>query len=314
MVINKVYRKLNFLENARKMRRTFDTSRHVPLSKEGQKLRLQQGGCNMVLNIQNNTLFNGLYTPFAKSLNHLQKSAERMATGQKFPNAAAGVGVLGVADRLKRKVDGTSILISGMHNAKGYTQTQDAVLQETKALLDRMTELAYSATDPLKSTSDRAVLNQEFRAIEDEIRSFDRIKYNGLSVFDDTNITLRVGTESTDTYVLQTLNFGSLTFAAMSLDTTTNAQVAVTNLETRGVSLNAMLATVGGNTRTLQANIDIGNAYIGNMQNAESSIRNIDVAIEVAKFTAAQLSVNAAQSIIGQSYGLHSASVSRLIG
>lgn len=268
----------------------------------------------MVLNIQNNVLFNSLYTPFAKTLVNLQRSAERMATGQAYPTSSAGVGVLGVADRMKRKIDGSSALISTMHNARGYTQTQDAVLQETKLIIDRMTELAYSATDPLKSTSDRAVLNQEFRALEDEIRSFDRIKYNGLSVFDDADVTLRVGTESTDTYVLQTLNFSSLTFSAMSLDTTGNAQTALTALETRGVSLNAMLSTVGGNTRTLQANIDITNAYIGNLQNAESSIRNIDVAREVAKFTAAQLSVNAAQSIIGQSYGLHSAAVGRLIG
>lgn len=268
----------------------------------------------MVLNIQNNVLFNGLYTPFAKTLVNLQRSAERMATGQTYPNSAAGVGVLGVGDRMKRKTDGTATLISTMHNARGYTQTQDAVLQEVKVILDRMSELAYSATDPLKSTSDRTVVNQEFRALEDEIRSFDRIKYNGLSVFDNADVTLRVGTESSDTYVLQTLNFSSLTFSAMSLDTTSNAQTAVDELTTRGVSLNAMLATVGGNTRTLQANIDISNAYIGNLQNAESSIRNVDVAREVARFTAAQLSVNAAQSIIGQSFGLHSASIARLIG
>lgn len=268
----------------------------------------------MALNIQNNVLFNGAYSPFQKSMNSLRMSVERLSTGEKYPSATHGVGQVGVANRIRQKIDGTNALVESMSNARGYVATQEEILHQTSDLIDRMSELAYAATDPLKNTSDRTVLNQEFRKLEDEIRSFDKFKYNGLSVFDDAAISLRIGTESTDTHSIETLNFASLTFASLSIDSAANAQTAVTTLQTRSVSLNSMLTNVGSNARLLEANISISKDYVGNLGDAEAAIRNIDVASEVAEFTAQQLAVNSAQGILAQTFALHSNAVSRLLG
>ncbi|MCH1430808.1 MAG: hypothetical protein GWP59_08695 [Chlamydiales bacterium] len=268
----------------------------------------------MSLNLQNNVLFNSTFSPFSKIFGKLQQSAQRLASGVKAPTAAMGNGSNALADRLKVKIDGTKSFITSMQNTKGYLDTQESTLNSTKALISRMQELAYAATDPLKSTSDRTVLNQEFRALEDEIRSYDSLKYNGISVFDDAAITVKLGIESDDTISFSSLSFSALTFAAMSIDSTANATTAVSTLETRATSLNAMLATVGGNSRLIQSNIDISRDLATALKNSESAIRNIDVAEEVAEFTAAQMTANAAQGIIAQTFGLHSQMVSRLTG
>jgi flagellin len=268
----------------------------------------------MSVNLQNNVIFNSTFNSFSKTFSKLQQSAERLASGVKAPNAAMGSGSNAVADRLKVKIDGTKTFVSAMQNAKGYLDSQEATLNSSKSLISRMQELAYAATDPLKSTSDRSVLNQEFRALEDEIRSYDSLKYNGISVFDTGSITVKLGIETADTAVIATLDYASLTFAAMSVDSAANAATAVTTLSTRAVSLNAMLATVGGNSRLIQNNIDLSKTLSSSYKNAESSIRNIDIAQEVAEFTSAQLVSNAAQGIISQTFGIHSQMAQRLLG
>ena len=268
----------------------------------------------MSLNAQNNVIFNSTFNSFSKTFGKLQQSAERLASGVKAPNAAMGSGSNAVADRLKVKIDGTKTFVSAMQNAKGYLDSQEATLNSSKSLISRMQELAYAATDPLKSTSDRSVLNQEFRALEDEIRSFDKFKYNGISVFDDADITLKLGIETTDTHDVLTLDFASLTFAAMSIDSAANAATAVSTLQTRATSLSAMLANVGSDSRLIQANMDISRDYISGLGEAEAAIKYIDVAQEVADFTSAQLAVNSAQGILAQTFGLHSNAVSRLLG
>lgn len=268
----------------------------------------------MSLSIQSNSLFNRIYAPFKKTFNTMQRSAERMATGLKYPDASYGSGSIGIANQLRNKIGGVSTTITSTENAKGYVETQDSIFKETRALIDRMAELAFSATDPLKTTSDRTTLNDEFRSLEDEIRAFDALKYNGFSLFDDTDITLRIGIESTDTHTLQSVNFSSLTFSSMSLDSVANAEAAETTLETRTISLNAMIATAGSNLRLLQANIDISNSYLEALKNTESSIRNVDVATEVARFTADQLAFTGAESILGQSYGIHTTAITKLVG
>jgi flagellin len=268
----------------------------------------------MGLNIHNNSLFNAAFSPFQKSMGNLQKSVLRLSSGEKYPSATHGVGQVGVASRIRNKIDGTKALVESMSNAKGYIAARESLLDQTHSLIDQMSELAYAATDPLKNTGDRSVLNQEFRALEDEIRSFDKFKYNGISVFDDADITLKLGIETTDTHDVLTLDFASLTFAAMSIDSAANAATAVSTLQTRATSLSAMLANVGSDSRLIQANMDISRDYISGLGEAEAAIKYIDVAQEVADFTSAQLAVNSAQGILAQTFGLHSNAVSRLLG
>jgi flagellin len=268
----------------------------------------------MGLNIQHNSLFTGAFAPFQKSLSNLRSSVERLSSGEKYPSATHGVGQLGVANRMRQKIDGTNALMESMTNAKGYIQTRESVLNQTKSLINHMSELAYAASDPLKNTSDRTILNQEFRKLEDEIRSFDSFKYNGISVFDDAAITLKLGIESDDTHEVASLSFAALTFAALSIDSAANAATAITTLETRATSLSSMLANVGSDARLIQANMEISKEYVGALGGAEAAIKYIDVAQEVAEFTAQQLAVNSAQGILAQSYALHSNAVGRLLG
>jgi len=275
----------------------------------------------MVLNINNNQLFNNNFVNFNRALSKLDKGAQKLTTGLKNPTAADGVATRAIAAGLRTTIVGTTDRNSSLQNGLGYAQLRGEYLTEVRGLVDRMIALAQSAQDPIKNTGDRDTLNSEFRAIADEIRSFDTINYNGISLMDDGDITLLTGVFANDTYVVSTLSYASLTFTdlggagGLSIDQDSFANLAsvITRLETRAGSVDVMLANTGSDINVISRQIDLNNAYMGFLSNTESQLKNVDVAMELADFTTNQLTTNIAESILAQTIDIHAGLVGRFI-
>lgn len=254
--------------------------------------------------IQNNNIANKSYVPYLQNLNNLSKSAARLATGEKFASASDGAGDLGVSERLRLEIGGTEAIVSTLTNAIGFSATQDEILGHVSDIANRMYELAASATDPMKSAAERVALNDEFTALSSEVADLAaKSKYNGIELFDNS-VTVRVGTEASATVSFASIALSLLTFGSLSVTSVGAASVALSTIGTRVGSLASLRTTARTNNSRIERTMLYTQDYVANLRNAESAIRNIDVAKESATFTTQQVILSASQSILAQANNL----------
>lgn len=254
--------------------------------------------------IGNNAIANRSYIPYTINLKNLERSANRLATGDRFANASDGAGNLAVSDRLRLTIKGTNAVVVGIQNAVGYAQTQDDILGQVSEVIARMKELAASAVDTTKTTADRNALDSEFRALDLEVQNLAaNSQYQGTRLF-ETATTIRVGLETTDLVSFSSIELSGLTFVTLSLNSTTSASAALTTLDTRMGSLNAMRVKSRSQNVRVQRALTIAQSYAANLENARSSIRDIDLATETAEFTKNQVIVSASQAVLAQANSL----------
>jgi len=264
--------------------------------------------------IKNNVVSSRLYVPYTKTVNKLAQSARRLATGEKAPTAADGAGELGVANRMRLNIKGTAKLLDGVTNFNGFLNSQDVILTQALDIATRMVELAASGLDTTKNTADRIVLAEEIDTLIEEFSLIKTYCYNGTSIFGQSQLSVRVGMESNNILFISTVNLNSLTFeSAAGFTSITSASAILQDMKSKVRSINILRARVGEQINSFNRATEFTRAYIAELGNAESAIRNIDLAEETGNFTQQQVSLAAAQSVLAQANGL-SQSVLQFLG
>jgi flagellin len=254
--------------------------------------------------IQNNNLAQKAYVPYRNNINTLARSAARLSTGRKYASAADGTGDLGVAHKMRLNHKGTAALSSGMQNAKSLSDSQDEILQQVEDVITRMQELAASAVDPTKNASDRTALENEFRALSTEVAGVAATaRYNDGLLF-QTDRTVRVGLNAGETFSLSQIKLSNISFTSISVSTVATADAALLSLATRAGSLAIYRSKARAHGARLERTMSSSTDYVANLKNAESSIRDIDVAVESGEFTKAQVTVAASQAVLAQANGV----------
>ncbi len=254
--------------------------------------------------IQNNHLASKAYVPYQTNINHLGRSAARLSTGRKFASAADGSGELGVAHRMRLNYKGSATLLSGMQNARSLSQSQDEIMTQVEDIITRMQELATSAVDPTKTAADRTSLENEFRILSTEVAEVSaNTQYNGGLMF-QTARTIRLGVDATETMTLSAVNLSNLSFTSLSVSTVAVASAAIISLAGRAASLAVLRSRSRGHAARLERTLSFTQDYISNLTNAESAIRDVDVAQESGEFTRAQVVVAASQAVLAQANGI----------
>ena len=254
--------------------------------------------------IQNNNLASKSIVPYQKNLGSLARSASRLSTGFKFASASDGTGELGVAHRMRLKHKGTTALLAGMQNGQSLAQSQDEALGHVEDIITRMTELATGAVDPTKSATDRSILETEFRALNSEIDSIaDNTNYNGGLLF-QTVRTVRVGIETAETVTLSAISLTTMDYASISVSTQVTASAAIISLQSRAASLAMLRVRSRGHAARLERALSFSQDYVANLNNAESAIKDVDIAKESGEFTRSQVTLAASQAVLSQANGL----------
>ncbi len=253
--------------------------------------------------IKTNHIAEQLYVPYTQNIRNIEKSARMLATGERLPTAKDGAGELGVADRWKQRMEGTDRLIGGIQNMDGFVSTQDEVLRSAGEIVQRMSELSASALDTAKNTADRVSLDSEFQALENEFSQLTSRTYNGVSLF-VRSLSVRIGLEVGETLVLSTISLGRVTFTGMTISQLASASAALISLTARIASLNTLRSKVGNNGNELDRVLDFTRTHVRQLRNAETNVRNIDLAIATGDFTKEQVVLAASQSALAQANGI----------
>ncbi len=111
----------------------------------------------------------------ARNLNHSQemlgRSLTRLSSGSKIVNPSDDAAGLAVSEKLDAQGRRVKAATTNVQNAVSYVQTADGFMSGMTKILSRMSELAILATDVTKNSTDIDLYQQEFIALQDQLRA-----------------------------------------------------------------------------------------------------------------------------------------------
>lgn len=230
---------------------------------------------------------------------------ERLASGMRINRAADDAAGLGISERMRAQIRGVEQANRNIQDGISLVQTIDGVLNEVHSILQRARELAVQWNSGTLSWGDKAALRDEMFALSNEIgRLEDVSQFNGIMLLQDATaqVTLQVGANDGEiiSFNLADLmgpNVGNLvrgnTFFALPW---IDADVDGFDFHIDDVS--AARARFGAIQNRLEHAHANNSTYQGNLMDAESRIRDTDMAQEMTNLTRQQLLQSAGTTML----------------
>ncbi len=273
----------------------------------------------MALSIRTNVESIRAQTQIARNGANLSKTFERLSSGLRINSAADDPAGLALAEKLNVDSRIASVAIRNANDGLAITAIAESSLSEVGSILNRMAELATQSANGSYSTAQRSALSLEFVALGSEIERISRTTtFNNISLLSNSqNITLQVGLDNSSNSTL-TLTGVNGTLAALGLAGTGSSSLSysIIDISTAGstyAAANAMsavqtainnLSSIRGVIGAAESRLSHAVSYLQvareNYIAAESQIRDVDVAQEVAEMVRLQVLQQAGLAVLAQ--------------
>lgn len=246
------------------------------------------------------------------------KSLERLSTGFRINRAADDAAGYFIADQLKTYA---ASLEQGTRNANdgiSISQIAQGALQQVYNILLDIKKKAVQASNTSDATS-RGQIQQDINNLVDAIsKIFKDTEFNGLNLFSSgttTTFTIHYGgrtnqelvmntaaagaTAGTGTNSASTVTIGS-TLYCIDVTSQTAANTTVSTVDALIKAVDDMAAKFGSYQIELEKIISNNEISRVNTSEAESRIRNVDMANEMANFTKLQILMQSGTAMLAQ--------------
>lgn len=227
------------------------------------------------------------------------KSLERLSSGFRINRAADDAAGLAISEKLRGQVKGLAQAQRNVGDAISLVQTAEGSLNEVHSMLQRVRELAVQFSNGTLSASDKAAITAEVSQLSEDIGRIGRdTEFNGIKLLNGTGtITFQVGAQDGQVIAVGTASLGSLvTTAAMSLGATTD----LAEIDAAIGAVSQQRGAFGAVQNRLEYTSNSLSAYEENLMAAESRIRDVDMAKEMATMTKEQILKQAGTSMLAQ--------------
>ncbi|MFK8079276.1 MAG: flagellin [Granulosicoccus sp.] len=232
----------------------------------------------------------------------LATSMQRLSSGLRINSAKDDAAGLAIAERMNTQVRGMNVAIRNANDGISLSQTAEGGLQEMSNMLQRMRELAVQSANGSNSSTDRANLDTEFQALDDEIgRIAQTTTFNGQTLLNNsgTTIDFQIGA-NTDANNQLGIDLVTISITDENIASASFAISAITRID----SVIAEVTTARAEFGAMQSRFEsaISNLQIGmeNQSAARGRIMDADFAVETANMTRAQILQQAGNAMISQ--------------
>lgn len=266
-------------------------------------------GSGSVDNLKNN---------LSKTTESLNRRSEKLASGKRINRASDDAAGLAIADALAKDAVVYDQASRNIADGQSLTQIQDGVYSSLSDIGTRMQELAAQSANGTLSDTQRSSLNQEFQALSQEAnRIVASTQFNGQQVFSGQSNTIQVGTDSSSTSQINVTDPGLAGVVAstssVDISNQSNAQNAIGTISNFLSSVSQSRGELGASQSRLEVADNTAKIQRENSLAAESRIRDLDYAEEVAGRTADLIRQQANTGLIAQASKLSGDIVRRLL-
>lgn len=175
--------------------------------------------------------------------NALNTSLERLSTGSRINSAKDDAAGLQISNRLTSQISGLNVAVRNANDGISLSQTAEGALQQSTNLLQRMRDLSIQSANGSNSDSDRASLQKEVSALQNELtRISETTTFGGRKLMDGTfgTSSFQVGSNAYETIDVTLKNASASAIGSYQTGSDSNAAA------TSGVPTAASLSTRTG--------------------------------------------------------------------
>ena len=234
----------------------------------------------------------------AESTQKLNGSLSRLASGSRIVEPQDDAAGLAVSTKFNSQITRNDAVQNNLSSALSYSQTQDGFLQKVSKALDRMSELMTLSADATKSTGDKTNYLTEFTDLKNYISDIGTKDFNGVSLFDGTNMAV---TKDSDANVWS-LNATALNGADL-VSVIASGFVVTSTLATMTTAIESVSthrAKIGANIQRLQLTNEQVGILNENLAASVSRIADVDVATESTRFAKYNILVQSGTVMLAQ--------------
>ncbi len=242
----------------------------------------------------------------------------RVNTGKKIVSAKDNGAIWAIAQGQRSEIGALNAVKDSLQRGQSATDVALAAGESVSDLLVQLKEKALAASDTSLTTSSRRALNEDFKAIRDQITTVvGNATFNGVNLINNSTTVgfkaLSNASGSTITVNDENLSLGgaNVTLAATAtIGTSTLAATALTTINTSLNNVSAALARLGTGANSLSTHLK----FVGKLQDSlESGVGNL-VDADLAKESARLQSLQTKQQLGVQALSIANSSTSILLG
>ncbi|ANU53978.1 flagellin [Acutalibacter muris] len=275
------------------------------------------------MRIQHNIMAMNSYRNYNNNTSALSKNLEKLSSGYKINRAGDDAAGLALSEKMRAQITGLDAAYKNTKDATSLIKTAEGALQEVQDMLNRMVYLAEeSANGVYDNDVDRHALQSEVDALQTEIeRIADSANFNGKKLFSSTanmasgSFIFQIG-DTANTYDklsmatiltkgadLRTLLKDAL---AINISTVAGASAAIgilkSNVATSAINaISDLRGKLGATQNRLDHTLNNLSVMKENIQDAEATVRDTDVAEEMMSYTKNNILIQSAQAMLAQS-------------
>jgi len=260
------------------------------------------------MRIQHNIAAVNSYRNFGVNNSKLSKNLEKLSSGYAVNRAGDDAAGLAVSEKMRAQISGLEAATKNAKDGIGLIQTTEGALTEVHDMLNRMYYLAEQAANGTYTAGDRKNLQAEVTSLQAEIKRIGtNADFNGVKVLAGKlkGKSLQIGETKAEALTLSSALLSALSGqikSALSLKIsgsgTSTAQNALATIKSAINKVSEIRGQLGAYQNRLEHTVNNLGVMKENITDAESRIRDTDMAEEMMKYTKNNIMNQAAQAML----------------
>lgn len=241
---------------------------------------------------------------------NLQRSFERLSSGQRINKAADDAAGLAISENLRGLIRGMRQADRNTNDGISLVQVAEGALNEVSNMLIRLRELGTQAASDTIGDTERKFIDVEYQQLKSEIqRISDSTAFNGYDLLNGTGgvIDIQVGVHNNPFQDRISFNSSAANSTLEALGMTTEsvatketAQMTLDTIDNALTSINAIRANFGALQNRLVSTSQNLKVSDENLSAANSRIRDADIAAESSELAKNSVLQQAAVAVLSQ--------------
>ena len=243
-----------------------------------------------------------------KSQREVDKSLKRLASGSRTVNAGDDAAGFAIAESLRGQIRGLKQAEKNAESALAFVQTAEGGLNEQNNILIRLRELAVQSASDTVGNEEREFIDKEFQQLTAE---FDRIALSTrfgnkqLLTGSGEKFEFHIGASKNQENIIQfTLDANTTAsevgISGLSVDDQDDARDILEDIDSALLNIADARSTFGAVQSRFQFAIDNLSVQTQNLEEARSTLTDVDVAEEVTNLTKNQILQDIGVSVLAQ--------------
>lgn len=253
-------------------------------------------------------------------------SLAKLSSGSRINKAGDDAAGLAISEKMKSQIGGLTQAKRNAQDGISLVQTAEGALNESHSILERMRDLAVQGANDTLTSDDRGSINKELTALHEELtRIASTTEYNTKNLLNNANnaFTFQIGANENQTL---TVTIGAMDgktllksdadkFIIDSKASNVRKNGGMISVIDKAIStVSAQRAALGAVQNRLEHTINNLTATNENLSDANSRIRDVDMAEEMMTFTKSNILSQAATSMLAQANAMPNSVLNLLQG